>query len=141
MTVVVTVTADPTTVTEFKTGKPTSVPRSGASSSSPSQRAKGVTTVVATETELVTETVRRSKSPSLSWSSSSMLPTTTPRSDDAAECQPTSSRTATSPGAPSSSASAGVLSRIGYYNAEQQKAQGLVFLGNYGGQGSGKWTP
>ncbi|GAB1310863.1 target of Sbf [Madurella fahalii] len=31
--------------------------------------------------------------------------------------------------------------RIAYYNAEQQKAKGLMFLGNYGGQGSGKWTP
>ncbi|KAH6847450.1 putative TOS1-like glycosyl hydrolase-domain-containing protein [Chaetomium sp. MPI-CAGE-AT-0009] len=31
--------------------------------------------------------------------------------------------------------------RTGYYNAEQQKAEGVMFLGNYGGQGSGKWTP
>ncbi|KAK4235004.1 putative TOS1-like glycosyl hydrolase-domain-containing protein [Achaetomium macrosporum] len=31
--------------------------------------------------------------------------------------------------------------RTGYYNAAQQKAEGVVFLGNYGGQGSGKWTP
>ncbi|KAH6650241.1 putative TOS1-like glycosyl hydrolase-domain-containing protein [Chaetomium tenue] len=30
--------------------------------------------------------------------------------------------------------------RTGYYNAEQQKAEGVMFLGNYGGQGSGKWT-
>jgi hypothetical protein len=27
--------------------------------------------------------------------------------------------------------------RTGYYNAAQQKAEGLMFLGNYGGQGSG----
>ncbi|SPQ18636.1 ae76cd03-b6bf-497b-81d4-32f3bc7c4049 [Thermothielavioides terrestris] len=31
--------------------------------------------------------------------------------------------------------------RTGYYNAAQQKAEGVMFLGNYGGQGSGRWTP
>lgn len=31
--------------------------------------------------------------------------------------------------------------RTGYYNAEQQTLQNMTFLGNYGGQGSGKWTP
>ncbi|KAK4246879.1 hypothetical protein C7999DRAFT_32752 [Corynascus novoguineensis] len=31
--------------------------------------------------------------------------------------------------------------RTGFYNAELQKAEGMAFLGNYGGQGSGKWTP
>ncbi|KAK4035404.1 hypothetical protein C8A01DRAFT_17933 [Parachaetomium inaequale] len=30
--------------------------------------------------------------------------------------------------------------RTGYYNAAQQKAEGVMFLGNYGGQRSGKWT-
>lgn len=30
--------------------------------------------------------------------------------------------------------------RTGYYNAAQQEAEGLMFLGNYGGQGSGNWT-
>jgi hypothetical protein len=30
--------------------------------------------------------------------------------------------------------------RTGYYNAAQQKLEGLMFLGNYGGQGSGNWT-
>lgn len=29
--------------------------------------------------------------------------------------------------------------RISYYNAETQEAENVVFLGNYGGQGSGKW--
>ncbi|KAK4105415.1 hypothetical protein N658DRAFT_520625 [Parathielavia hyrcaniae] len=31
--------------------------------------------------------------------------------------------------------------RTGYYNADKQKAVGLMFLGNYGGQGSGIYTP
>jgi hypothetical protein len=31
--------------------------------------------------------------------------------------------------------------RTGYYNAAQQHADGLTFLANYGGIGSGKWTP
>jgi hypothetical protein len=29
--------------------------------------------------------------------------------------------------------------RIAYYNADQQQARGLTFLGNYGGAGSGVW--
>jgi hypothetical protein len=29
--------------------------------------------------------------------------------------------------------------RVGYYNAAQQVATGLTFMGNYGGQGSGVW--
>lgn len=54
--------------------------------------------------------------------------------------------TASSSPAPSSAATAASSKpnqfvRTGYYNAAQQKAEGLMFLGNYGGQGSGKWTP
>jgi hypothetical protein len=30
--------------------------------------------------------------------------------------------------------------RTGYYNAARQTAEGVVFLGNYGGQGSGNFT-
>ncbi|KAK3393799.1 TOS1 protein [Podospora didyma] len=44
------------------------------------------------------------------------------------------------PGASSGSGS-GDFVRTGYYNAAQGKSQGLTFLGNYGGQGSGEWTP
>ncbi|KAK0731131.1 putative TOS1-like glycosyl hydrolase-domain-containing protein [Lasiosphaeris hirsuta] len=35
----------------------------------------------------------------------------------------------------------GAFVRTGYYDATSQKAEGLTFLGNLGGQGSGKWTP
>ncbi|KAK3341073.1 putative TOS1-like glycosyl hydrolase-domain-containing protein [Lasiosphaeria hispida] len=35
----------------------------------------------------------------------------------------------------------GAFVRTGYYDAASQKAEGLTFLGNLGGQGSGKWTP
>ena len=31
--------------------------------------------------------------------------------------------------------------RRGYYNAEKHEAKGVMFLGNYGSQGSGVWTP
>lgn len=36
-------------------------------------------------------------------------------------------------------AAAGSWSRVAYYNAESQVADNMVFLGNYGGQGSGLW--
>jgi len=32
------------------------------------------------------------------------------------------------------------FTRIGYYNAENQVSDGLVFLGNHGGQGSGSFS-
>lgn len=35
--------------------------------------------------------------------------------------------------------SGGDWDRISYYNAEQGTADNIVFLGNYGGQGSGVW--
>ena len=41
---------------------------------------------------------------------------------------------------PGASAGTGDFVRTGYYNAQQGKSQGLTFLGNYGGQGSGNWT-
>jgi hypothetical protein len=34
----------------------------------------------------------------------------------------------------------GEYSRVGYYDASSQVADGITFLGNYGGQGSGRWT-
>lgn len=40
----------------------------------------------------------------------------------------------------SSSSSGSDYSRIGYYNAEDSTADGIVFLGNYGGSGSGAWS-
>lgn len=39
-----------------------------------------------------------------------------------------------------STAGTGSFSRTGYYNAKRQESQGLTFLGNFGGIGSGKWT-
>ena len=46
-----------------------------------------------------------------------------------------------SPGSGSSSdTSSSGYTRIGYYNAESGTAEGITFLGNYGGQGSGKFT-
>ncbi|KAM7208089.1 target of Sbf [Naviculisporaceae sp. PSN 640] len=33
------------------------------------------------------------------------------------------------------------LARTAYYHADTQRSEGLIFLGNYGGQGSGLWTP
>ncbi|KAJ0160966.1 putative pga52 -like protein [Colletotrichum tanaceti] len=54
-------------------------------------------------------------------------PTPTP-SKPAAAVKPASSGTIT-----------GDYTRIGYYNADKAIADGIVFLGNYGGQGSGKF--
>ncbi|KAK2004768.1 hypothetical protein LX36DRAFT_595315 [Colletotrichum falcatum] len=39
----------------------------------------------------------------------------------------------------SSGATTGDYTRVGYYNADEAVADGIVFLGNYGGQGSGKF--
>ncbi|CAM1504307.1 Fc.00g018980.m01.CDS01 [Cosmosporella sp. VM-42] len=47
---------------------------------------------------------------------------------------------ATSSSTPSSNTGAGGdWDRTSYYNAEQQVADNIIFLGNYGGQGSGVW--
>ncbi|KAM7219178.1 putative TOS1-like glycosyl hydrolase (DUF2401) domain containing protein [Rhypophila decipiens] len=35
----------------------------------------------------------------------------------------------------------GTFARTGYYSSTPQTSHGLTFLGNYGGQGSGRWTP
>lgn len=35
--------------------------------------------------------------------------------------------------------SGGDWGRVAYYNAEKQVAENMVFMGNYGGQGSGVW--
>lgn len=61
--------------------------------------------------------------------------TSTPAMADPSPTQPPSS-------VPESSGSAkGEFVRVGYYNAARQQAEGLTFLANYGGMGSGKWTP
>lgn len=61
--------------------------------------------------------------------------TSTPAMGDPSPTQPPSS-------VPQSSGSAkGEFVRVGYYNAVRQQAEGLTFLANYGGMGSGKWTP
>jgi hypothetical protein len=43
--------------------------------------------------------------------------------------------------APSSSSSDGSWQQIGYYNSDSQTANGITFLNNRGGQGSGVWSP
>ncbi|CCF35159.1 hypothetical protein CH063_06999 [Colletotrichum higginsianum] len=70
-------------------------------------------------------------------------PTPTP-SKPAAAVKPASSKPASSKSAGSSSGSSsgtttGDYTRVGYYNADKAIADGIVFLGNYGGQGSGKF--
>lgn len=40
---------------------------------------------------------------------------------------------------PSTKGSGSDYTRVGYYNADKAIADGIVFLGNYGGQGSGKF--
>ncbi|OLN84353.1 PGA52-like protein [Colletotrichum chlorophyti] len=46
---------------------------------------------------------------------------------------------ASSKASSSSSSAGGDYTRVGYYNADEGVADGIVFLGNYGGQGSGKF--
>ncbi|KAK2060310.1 hypothetical protein LY76DRAFT_419068 [Colletotrichum caudatum] len=43
------------------------------------------------------------------------------------------------PAGSSSGTATGDYTRVGYYNADKAVADGIVFLGNYGGQGSGKF--
>ncbi|KAI5467321.1 putative TOS1-like glycosyl hydrolase-domain-containing protein [Mariannaea sp. PMI_226] len=50
-----------------------------------------------------------------------------------------SSSSSSSPPKSSGSSNTGAWERTSYYNAEQQTAENVVFLGNYGGQGSGVW--
>ncbi|KAF3802921.1 PGA52-like protein [Colletotrichum gloeosporioides] len=58
----------------------------------------------------------------------------------AAASKPSSSSKASpSKASTSTGSSSGEYSRVAYYNADQGVADGLVFLGNYGGQGSGKF--
>ncbi|TDZ32056.1 PGA52-like protein [Colletotrichum spinosum] len=58
----------------------------------------------------------------------------------AAAIKPASSSKASKPKASSAPASSGSdYTRVGYYNADKAIADGIVFLGNYGGQGSGKF--
>ncbi|GKT64478.1 TOS1 protein [Colletotrichum tofieldiae] len=58
----------------------------------------------------------------------------------AAVPKPASSKASSSKAAGSSSGTVtGDYTRVGYYNADKAIADGIVFLGNYGGQGSGKF--
>lgn len=69
-------------------------------------------------------------------------PTPTPSQAPVAAAvpQPASSKAASSSGSGSGSGSvSGDYERVGYYNADQGVADGIVFLGNYGGQLSGKF--
>ncbi|KXH60426.1 hypothetical protein CSAL01_05707 [Colletotrichum salicis] len=73
-------------------------------------------------------------------------PTPTPSQAPAAAAIPqpasqaSSSKAAASSKAASSSGSvSGDYNLVGYYNADKAIANGIVFLGNYGGQGSGKF--
>lgn len=56
-----------------------------------------------------------------------------PTTTSAAAARPKASATSSA----SDSAATGDYTRIGYYNAKQGIADGIVFLGNYGGDGSG----
>ncbi|KAF9869603.1 hypothetical protein CkaCkLH20_12900 [Colletotrichum karsti] len=52
---------------------------------------------------------------------------------------PKASSSSSKASTPSTGSSGSDYSRVGYYNAEKAIADGIVFLGNYGGQGSGKF--
>lgn len=59
----------------------------------------------------------------------------------AAYVQPTATAAATNTKPSSNPASGGDYVRSAFYDAASGTASGLVFLANYGGQGSGAWTP
>ena len=52
---------------------------------------------------------------------------------------PAATTKASEPAGSDDNSSGGAWSRVAYYNADQQVADNMVFLGNYGGQGSGVW--
>jgi hypothetical protein len=63
---------------------------------------------------------------------------TTTTSAAASQEQHTHEGSSTKPPTPSSaSGDSDTFERIGYYNSVNQTLENLVFLGNYGGQGSG----
>ncbi|KAK3310629.1 putative TOS1-like glycosyl hydrolase-domain-containing protein [Chaetomium strumarium] len=63
--------------------------------------------------------------------SHSVIPISAPSTDPASNLAGSTTSATDTPGK---------FVRTGYYNAAQQKAEGVMFLGNYGGQGSGKFT-
>ena len=52
---------------------------------------------------------------------------------------PAATTEASQPASSDDNSSGGAWNRVAYYNADQQVADNMVFLGNYGGQGSGVW--
>ena len=126
------------------------------------------TTVTVTATQTITETVMSTQSPSSRgngvWISTPPTPSTITSIPDVCSMESTPStssftdntgattnippRNTSTASSPTSSSSADTgdstterFVRTGYYNAKQQTLQNLTFLGNYGGQGSGMWTP
>lgn len=115
-----------------------------------------ITTVSVTTMQTITNTVTESGAQSSTSSGHrvylslpSQLPTTILMSSAKYGDSMFSSSTSTASQPTASSVGAGGIIgdggkegfvRIGYYNSAKQTAQGLTFLGNYGGQGSGRWT-
>ncbi|KAJ2905699.1 hypothetical protein MKZ38_004566 [Zalerion maritima] len=66
--------------------------------------------------------------------------TTTSTTAKATTTSSSSSSSSSSSDDDSSSSDSSTYSRVGYYNAEGSAADGVTFLGNYGGTGSGVWT-
>ncbi|KAG7292614.1 hypothetical protein NEMBOFW57_002649 [Staphylotrichum longicolle] len=103
----------------------------------------GASTVTSPSTLISYGTVMNTSSTASSSSKSySVVPINGPSTETSREADGSPSATPSSePFNPSAgSTETHQFVRTGYYNAAQQKAEGLMFLGNYGGQGSGNWT-